>query len=95
MSWPDTFPSGTRMARALVTYIDCPHRVRSEVKTAFLDAPHIETIRKMRADYLASRNQPERIEPFKPHEGYYPDDVAQVAEDANARFVARLLEARA
>ncbi len=91
MSLPDTYKSSRHMARVLTSYIDCPHRVRREIVTMFPSTPLcIETIRKIRAKHLAERAVMPEKDAYKPHEGYYPDQVSRTAEYDNARFVARL-----
>ncbi len=95
MSLPDTYQSSRHMARVLTSYIDCPHRVRREIVTMFPSTPLcVETIRKIRAGHLARRTTAPDKPSFKPHEGHYPAEVSRLAEDANARFVERLRQAR-
>lgn len=94
MSLPDTHPNPVRMARALVSYIDCPLRVRREVLAEFQQAPALHRIREFRAEHLAARERARERPHFKPYEGYYPDEERRLAEHANLRFVEALRMAR-
>jgi hypothetical protein len=84
---PDTFGSPTAMARALVTYIACPHEVRRRVLDNFRSAPCIGAIKTLRAAHL---RPPTPVEPFKPHDGYYPGDAADALAKTNTEFLMRL-----
>jgi hypothetical protein len=86
---PDQRLPGHRMARALASYIDCPHRVAAEMAANDIRPPSIGTIRRYREQYLAERHR-KPVESFKAHEGYHPGDAFDAAESANEAFLRRL-----
>lgn len=77
----------TRMALALVQYIDDPKRVRHEVLSEFNSAPDLRRIAAMRADFL--RPGPDPICWKVQHDNY-----AAFMEHTNRSFVSALLAAR-
>jgi hypothetical protein len=80
------------MARALATYIDCPHEIRRRVLDNFRSSPNIHEIRKLRIRHL---RPPPPIPPCKPHDGYYPNEAAASLAKTNLAFLARLEAERA
>lgn len=89
---PETHTDPMAMARALVTYIDCPDRVFKAVRAEFDSAPCHRTIQQMRESYLRPMAQ---VEAWKPHDGYYPDEVSKQAAKTSLMFLARLEAERA
>lgn len=93
---PDSFShsSSMAMARVLVSYMDNPQAIRRRILEDFERAPSITGIERMRRDYLAGpQKAPEK--PFKLHEGYYPAEAAERAQEATRRFVQALERERA
>jgi hypothetical protein len=88
---PETgFTSSIEMARVLSTYMDDANAIRSRILEDFDRAPAHRTIEYMRAEHL----RPKAVEPpFKPHEGYYPDEVSNDAAAASKLFLYRLRRA--
>jgi len=81
------FQESAEMARVLVTYIDCPRRVRHAILGEFNSAPSITTIENMRKAHLAPQADPE---PIRHNDGYYPGDAVDELEQINAAFLRRL-----
>jgi hypothetical protein len=91
---PDTgHASSEAMARTLVQYMACPERVRDAIKLEFDRPPTTGTIRRLRAEYLASLEKPPEA-PWKPHEGHRPAEAADKASEATRRFLEALRRER-
>lgn len=78
------------MAKVLVTYLDDPTKIRRAIKSEFMSSPDEGTIRRLREKYLASL-EPSPREVFSLHEGYYPQNAAEVALIRNRAFIAALM----
>jgi hypothetical protein len=87
------FPGSVAMTRALVTYIDCPRRVRAAVLDNFDSAPTLDAIRRMRAEHLAPRKA-DRCEPVRLTDAYYPADASKSLHETNRKFLWRLDQER-
>jgi hypothetical protein len=84
--------SSEAMARVLVQYMACPKAIRSRLKEDFDRPPSLTAIERYRNEHLAGLSQPEEAA-FKPHDGYWPDEAYQRANDANEGFIRRLRHA--
>lgn len=51
----ETHQSSNSMARCLASYMTDPEQIRREVLLTFLDAPHVDTIRRYRQRHLEHR----------------------------------------
>jgi hypothetical protein len=80
----------TAMAKVLVTYMDDPSKIRRAIKSEFMSAPAERTIRHLREQYLASL-EPGPREVFSLHDGYYPQNAAEVALERNRAFISALM----
>lgn len=94
MSLPLGYATATDMAKVLVTYIDCPKRVRSECLSTFEMAPGLRAIKQLREAHLARQAQPEHIQ-FYPGEGYNPAKESAELDPINALFVRSIQRERA
>lgn len=82
------FASSVEMAKALVTYIDCPERVQSSVREVFGAGIALDTIRGYRARHLAYLGrEPERIDRAL---RYDPIAERDALDEPNRRFLAAL-----
>ena len=81
------FSASIDMARVLVTYIDCPRRVRSAILGEFNTSPDVTTIERLRREHL---NQKPAAEPIRHNDAYYPHEAASRFDETNRRFLMRL-----
>ena len=82
------FSSAFTMARALASYMDCPHAVQRAVRREFSHIPAIDQIRRYRVDHLANKSRrPERIEP---RDRYDHSSERDALDPVNAAFLAAL-----
>lgn len=81
------FDSAHAMAKALVTYIDCPQRVRSILRENFNRVPDQQTIKDLRARHLSPKPA---AEPIRSNDAYYPLDISRNLAETNRRFVMRI-----
>ena len=84
-----SYASGLAMAKVLVSYIDCPHRVRSAILCEFNTAPALGTIERMRADYLTAKPADIGLR-TRPADAYYPHQEGDKLATINERFLMRL-----
>lgn len=87
---PVGYDSPSKMARSLASYLDDPKEIRRRVFEVFGSCPSTYVIKGFRRRHLRI----EYIEPFKPHEGYYPQEARRQMDRINVEFVKRLDDER-
>jgi hypothetical protein len=90
---PETHRSSYAMAKCLTSYMDCPYAVQRRIREDFDNYPGIDAIRALRARHLAANFRSRKVEPCKPHDGYYPGDVSDGLTRTNAAFLGLLRSA--
>ena len=88
--------SSVDMARALSSYIDCPHRILSILRENFAgnQFPTVERIRAMRAEHLAPKQDDVGLRTH-PADAYYHHEVSARLDERNQRFLERIAIERA
>jgi hypothetical protein len=86
---PNGHRDPTAMARVLASYMKDARAIRREVLAHFGGAPSVRTIDRMRAEHLRSLERPQEA-PWKPYEGYRPQEQAERLEEANTAFLRAL-----
>jgi hypothetical protein len=90
---PDFRPdSSLAMTRMLVKTMSCDLAVQVRLREDYHSPPDIRTIRQVRIEEALGALPRVDVDPYKAHEGYYPEDVAEKLKVANIAFL-RLLRA--
>ena len=87
---PDT---SLAMARMLVQTMHCDRAVQLRLREDYHNPPCLRTIRQLRIEAACSRLPVPDMDPYKPHEGYYPSEVSEKAAWRNREFLTALRDA--
>lgn len=91
---PDTLPTSSHtMARMLVQTMRCDREVLMRLREDFDRPPGLRTIRQLRIEAACSRLPVPDLDPYKPHEGYYPQEATDRAALHNRAFLLALRQA--
>jgi len=81
------------MARCLIAYMPCDRAVQREVGAAFVSAPPLSTIKRLRASHKYQDGEAARWRALRPLQGLADKDAAYEAQmaAASAHFAERLV----
>jgi hypothetical protein len=88
---PDMRPdTSLTMARMLVKTMACDEAVQMRLREDFDHPPALRTIRQLRIEEALGRLPTYDQDPWKAHDGYYPNEVSERAAIHNKLFLDRL-----